>query len=211
MTTTAEHTITRMAGDERRQQILEEAMRLFSENGFRGTTTKKIAKAAGISEAMVFRHFANKDDLYSAILDHKACSLKLDDPLDYLSEALARKDDFAVFYGLALNALEHHRQDQVFIRLLLFSALEGHDLSKNFFESFVTGVYEKLSDYVRTRQEDGAFKEFEPKIAVRAFLGTLIHHSLTNLLFDPEQKLLKISEEEAAKSFATILLEGIQK
>jgi AcrR family transcriptional regulator len=200
-----------MAGDERRQMILTEAMRLFSEDGFRGTTTKKIAEAAGISEAMVFRHFANKEELYSAILDRKACSHKLDDPLESVKEQIANKDDFGLFYGFALNALEHHKEDQEFIRLLLFSALEGHDLAKMFFGSFVTGMYETLSAYISERQRDGVFKEIEPKAVVRAFVGMLIHHSLTNMLFDPEQKLLRISEEEAARSFATILLEGISK
>ena len=38
-----------------------------------GTTTKKIAEAAGVSEAMVFRHFATKDELYGAILHSKSC------------------------------------------------------------------------------------------------------------------------------------------
>jgi len=211
LTSTAEQTITRMAGDERRQMILTEAMRLFSEDGFRGTTTKKIAEAAGISEAMVFRHFANKEELYSAILDRKACSHKLDDPLESVKEQIANKDDFGLFYGFALNALEHHKEDQEFIRLLLFSALEGHDLAKMFFGSFVTGMYETLSAYISERQRDGAFREIEPKVVVRAFVGMLIHHSLTNMLFDQEQKLLRISEEEAARSFATILLEGISK
>jgi AcrR family transcriptional regulator len=211
LTSTAEQTITRMAGDERRQLILTEAMRLFSEDGFRGTTTKKIAEAAGISEAMVFRHFANKEELYSAILDLKACSHKLDDPLESVREQIAKRDDFGLFYGFALNALQHHKQDQEFIRLLLFSALEGHDLAKMFFGSFVTGMYETLSAYISERQKDGAFREIEPKVVVRGFVGMLIHHSLTNMLFDQEQKLLRISEEEAARSFATILLEGISK
>ena len=48
-------------------------MRLFSERGFRGTTTKEIAQAAGVSEAIIFRHFATKEDLYTAIIDHKGC------------------------------------------------------------------------------------------------------------------------------------------
>ena len=59
----------RMAGEKRRLQILIVAVRLFSQRGFRGTTTKEIAHAAGISEAMVFRHFATKEELYAAILD----------------------------------------------------------------------------------------------------------------------------------------------
>ena len=200
-----------MAGDERREQILQIAMRLFSENGFRGTTTKKIAAEAGISEAMVFRHFANKDELYSAILDHKACDEGFDDPFEKIAEELAAKDDFGVFYGMAINALKHHRKDPNFIRLLLFSALEGHELAKMFFESYVAGAYEFLSEYIRMRQKDGAFREIEPRVVVRAYHGMVIHHSLSNTLWDTEQKILQISDEDAAREFATILLNGIKK
>lgn len=211
MTTNGEQTATRMAGDERRLQILKEAVRLFSENGFRGTTTKQIAAASGISEAMVFRHFANKEELYTAILDHKACDHAPESPLEAVSEHIANKEDYKVFYGIAENALKRHREDEEFIRLLLYSALEGHELSKMFFETFVTGIYETLGGYIRARQQEGAFKEIEPKVVVRALVGMLIHHSLSNMLFDPEKKLLNIPEEEAARFFATILLEGIKK
>src|SRR5215208_6519149 len=64
----------RMCADERRLQIAEVAMRLFSESGFRGTTTKEIAQAAGVSEAIIFRHFATKEELYTAIVDYKGCA-----------------------------------------------------------------------------------------------------------------------------------------
>ena len=70
--TTNKETIPRMAGEERRQQLLDVAKNLFSKNGFTGTTTKKIADKAGVSEAMVFKHFANKEELYAAILDCKS-------------------------------------------------------------------------------------------------------------------------------------------
>src|SRR5437660_1465643 len=50
-----------MAGGERRLQILRVAMRLFSQHGFRGTTTKEIAAAAGVSEAMVLHHSLNNN------------------------------------------------------------------------------------------------------------------------------------------------------
>src|SRR5712691_339313 len=98
----------RMAGEERRLQILRVAMRLFSQRGFRGTTTKEIALAAGVSEAMVFRHFATKKELYSAIIDHKACLGDERDPYQVVADALERKDDRAVFERLALDALEQN-------------------------------------------------------------------------------------------------------
>lgn len=206
-----ETTNTRMAGDERRHQILQVAVQLFSEKGFSGTTTKEIAMAAGVSEATVFKHFANKDELYSAILDHKACSRSFPNPFDELTAKIAAKDDFGVFYTMALNALEHHTDDCAFLRLMLHSALEDHDLARTFFENFITGVYDLLGDYIYRRQRDGAFRDVEPKIAVRAFIGMFVHHSLNNILWDKEQKILKISNEDAAREFAAILLQGIKK
>lgn len=206
-----ETTTTRMAADERRQQICKIAMKLFSDRGFSGTTTKEIATAAGVSEATVFKHFSNKDDLYAAILDYKACDHGLADPFSTVIDKMKEKDDFGVFYGMALKGLEKHRSDEDFLRLMLHSALEEHELAKTFFDNFITYVYDFLGDYIRQRQADGAFREIEPRLVIRAFTGMYIHHSLNNILWDKEQKLLKISNEEAAREFTEILLRGIKK
>jgi len=198
-----------MAGGERRLQILRVAMRLFSQRGFRGTTTKEIAKAAGVSEAMVFRHFATKEELYSAILDHKACHHETMDPLSVVAEAIARRDDRAVFEGIALDALNQHDCDPEFHRLLLHSALEEHELAQMFWEKFVKRVYRKLGAYIRERQREGAMVEIEPLVVVRAFVGMIIHHSLNNNLWDRKQQLLKLSNQAAAHFFTGILLQGV--
>lgn len=198
-----------MSAEERRRQILRVAVSLFSQRGFVGTTTKEIAQAAGVSEAMVFRHYANKQELYSAILDHKACSGDSMNPEAMVAEALKEKDDRAVFERLALGALEHHECDPEFQRLLLHSALEGHELAQMFFEKFVRRVYELLGNYIAERQRDGAMVAMDPAIAVRAFIGMIIHHSLNNNLWDPQRHLLKISNQDAAKHFSDILLNGI--
>lgn len=200
-----------MAADERRQQICKIAMRLFSERGFGGTTTKEIANAAGVSEATVFKHFSNKDELYTAILDNKACDHGFDNPFAEIADKIEAKDDFGVFYGMALNALNKHRDDSDFLRLMLHSALEDHEIAHVFFENFITHVYDFLGGYIRQRQADGAFREIEPSLVVRAFIGMFVHHSLNNILWDKEQKLLKISNEEAAREFTEILLRGIKK
>ena len=200
---------TRMAAEDRRHQILHVAVTLFSQRGFGGTTTKEIAQAAGVSEAMVFRHYATKQELYSAILDHKACSGDRMNPEELVAEALKQKDDRAVFERLALGALEHHETDPEFQRLLLHSALEKHELAEMFFEKFLRRVYELLGGYIAERQRDGAMIKIDPAIIVRAFIGMIIHHSLNNNLWDPERRLLNISNREAAKQFTEILLNGI--
>ena len=199
----------RMAGEERRLQILRVAVSLFSDRGFRGTTTREIALAAGVSEAMVFRHFATKRELYAAILDHKACSGGKFEPAEMAADGIRRKDDRAVFESLALGALNHHEHDPEFQRLLLHSALEKHELAQMFFDEFVRRVYEFLGAYIRERQREGALIEMDPAIVVRCFIGMVMHHSLNNNLWDPNRRLLKISNESAAKYFTDILLNGI--
>ena len=59
----------RLAASERRAAVLETALRVFSQGSYRGTTTAEIAREAGVSEPILYRHFASKRDLYLACID----------------------------------------------------------------------------------------------------------------------------------------------
>lgn len=214
----------RMAADDRRRQIVQVAMRLFSERGFRGTTTKEIAQAAGVSEAIIFRHFATKEDLYTAIIDFKGCAGTsplapgaaeppvVEKICGRAGEAMEAGDDRAVFEHVAVSMLEHHQGDPEFLRLLMYVALENHSLAQVFWDRNLRVLYEFLGGYVSRRQREGAFRDVDPLAAVRVFLGAIIHHSLINLLWDkePSRRILNLSNEEAARQFADVLLRGIE-
>jgi len=207
---------SRMSGDERRDQILHTAMELFSRHGFSGTTTKMIAEASSVSEAMVFRHFATKDELYGAIIHHQACGAGEGEGFPWeqcpeLMEAAEQGDDFAFFFNMARMAMAKHRDDIAFMRLLMYSALEEHDLAERFFREFVSPGYDFIGGYIERRQKQGAFREVNPRIVVRAFMGMLIHHSLNNILWDRNRRLLDVSDDDAAREFANLLIEGIRK
>ena len=59
----------RLRADERRQAVLDTACRVFSKSSYRGATTAEIAREAGITEPILYRHFGSKRDLYLACLD----------------------------------------------------------------------------------------------------------------------------------------------
>lgn len=203
----------RMSGDKRREQILQTAFDLFSRKGFSGTTTKDIARAAGVSEAMVFKHFGSKDELYGALIEAKTCNDGLSkrpwEENEPMIEAMANKDDFGVFYHFALKALTKHQQDIAFMRMIFYSALEEHVIAEKFFKEFVGEIYRFMGGYIKERQKDKAFRKVDPRIVVRAFMGMMIHHSLNNILWDKNRTLLDITNEEAAKNFAEIILRGV--
>jgi AcrR family transcriptional regulator len=57
----------KLSGQERRAAIIKAVRSVFVEKGFHGTTTRALADAAGVSEALLFKHFPSKEALYSAI------------------------------------------------------------------------------------------------------------------------------------------------
>ena len=59
---------TRLSASERRQSILSAASVMFAQYGFDGARTQRIAQTAGVSEALIFRHFPSKEALYRAVL-----------------------------------------------------------------------------------------------------------------------------------------------
>ncbi len=66
----------RLPAAERRQAILEAALRVFSQGSYAGATTAEIAREAGVSEPVLYRHFASKKELYFACLDEAWARLK---------------------------------------------------------------------------------------------------------------------------------------
>lgn len=201
----------RMTAEDRRQQIIEVAIRLFSQKGFRGTTTKEIALAAGVNEAIIFRHFATKRDLYSAIIDQKACATEMVAQQADVVKAIEQRNDRKLFETIAFHILEVHEHDGTFMRLMFYSALEGHELADMFFRNQVAERYREIANYIKERIHEGAFRKVDPNIAVRAFFGMVIHHAQTKRFFNQslgDQKST-ISNRLAAERFTDLFLTGI--
>ncbi len=79
---------------EKQEKIISAALQLFAKEGFHATSTSKVAKAAGVSEGLIFRHFGNKDGLLKAILDEgerRFKSLMADIVLETNPEEVIRK------------------------------------------------------------------------------------------------------------------------
>lgn len=197
----------RLKGDERRRVIIDAALALFARKGFRGTTTKEIAEAAGCSEATIFKYFTSKDELYSAILEVKSA---IEETLAKAAEAAAKNDDAGVFRAIGLEALIRTEQDPSLMRLLLYSALEGHELSHFFFESKVRHLHELLSNYIEQRITDGVFRPVNPLLAARGFVGMIVHYLLIHEIFGVKRPV-GILPEEVVETFVTLFVTGIRR
>jgi TetR/AcrR family transcriptional regulator len=196
----------RLTGSDRRRQILEAAVRVFSRRGFAGTKTKDVAGEAGVNEALVFRHFATKDELYAAILDE----FHGESWASAVGSATAHAESPQAFFeGYVRSSLAWFRQRPDFIRLMLYSGLEGHELGKRFREREITPILELIAGYIRQRQTDGTFvADVAPEIAARVFFGAVGHQGLQKLLSNTADQDW-MTDEEAAQAIARITVAGL--
>lgn len=198
---------TRFSSADRREQILEVATGLFAQQGFQGTTTKLIAEKSGVTEALIFRHFPSKDELYWAVIERKIDSTA---PLEHLLEGLeAGGDDLEVLSRIALQVLENRAKDQALSRLLLFSALERHELSERFFRNYIANYFEVLARFVRHGIAAGRFRAVDPLLAARGFLGMVIYHSWIQELYGGKT-VQDFDLPLVSRTLASIWLEGVQ-
>ena len=96
---------------DRRQQIIEAAMQVFARKGFRGTTTRDLAAHADVNEAIIFRYFKNKEELYRAIIEHKAGEQR-NARMEELERIASANDDEKFFEAVGRTFLERHEADQ---------------------------------------------------------------------------------------------------
>ncbi len=197
----------RLSARDRRQQILEVASGIFARKGYEGATTREIAEEAGVNEALLFRHFPSKENLYWTMLEE----LCLAGGRRGRMKKILQKGgtDFQVFQAIARGVLARSPRDRELTRLLWFTALENHELSARFFSTFVAGYFEALAGYIRARIRQGAFRKIDPLLAARGFLGMVAYHFLIQELFGGEQ-YQKFDPEEVANTLAEIWLAGME-
>ncbi len=196
----------RFTAESRRQQILEVAGQLFARQGFNGTTTRHIAQASRVNEALIFRHFPSKEDLYWAVIEQK-CKVATWEK-DLQARLAAGKSDREVFQSIAADILGSRRKDSSLSRLLLFSALENHTLSERFFRTQVARYFELLADYIAGRIQAGAFRKVDPMLAARGFLGMINNYFQVQELFGGK-RYQNYDDAEATAVLTDLWLNGM--
>lgn len=181
---------------------------MFSKRGFSGATTKEIAVAAGVTEAIIFRHFATKEQLYNAIIDQRLQSPQTRESLAGLQDAMDRNDDEAFFRIITSQLIEVTRSDPKFERVLLYAALEGHEIAAMHHEQFAMPVMEMLVGYITRRQREGAMRQMHPGAVLFAVAGMAKQYAMHHYMCD--YKSVGFSDEEAVESFTRILMDGLR-
>lgn len=193
----------RMSAEERREQILETASDVFAEKGFSGARTKEIASRAGISETLIYKHFSTKEELYASAIMH----LHSGHPMhEDMREPLARGDDEALLYSIALHMIVHTSEDPRIVRLHLYQMLdEPPGPVKS--HSQAGGVVGMLSEYFKGRMDDGSFIKGDPVFVAKLFLY-MVFMAVVDRYFPLVEGDLDMDDESLARELTKCFLKG---
>lgn len=197
-----------MSRADRRQAIIKTAAELFSESGFRGVTTRELAKRVGVSEPVLYEHFATKRDLYAAIIN-EASHIDIGAAIRDLQAIGANDQPPRFFTHLAESIIDFHNTHPTYLRLILFSALEKHDLAELCFEGHATVVHKIVAEFIQRQTENGRFREVDANLAARSFLGMVLHYSIFDQHFG--FKLVRATKKKSIATMVDIFLRGLEK
>lgn len=199
----------RLTSQARRSAILDAAVRLFASKGFRGVTTRALAAEVGVSEPVLYQHFATKSDLYRAIIEERAVCGSRSIPLDLDSLFNSGADDRVLLTRLADGIINWHTNDPTYTRLLMFSALENHELSQMFNERYTGAFFAGLARFFERRIADGVFREMDPMVAAHSFIGLVGNYGMSRAIF--QRGALDLPQEQIVAGFIDIFLEGMRQ
>jgi AcrR family transcriptional regulator len=164
---------------DRREDILNASLNLFAEKGFHGTSMRDIARAADITEGLIYHYFASKRDLFRAIIEEHSF-LPLLRTLPDLAEHL---DLRALLIVLARGFFDVLRQNTQLARLLLQEVQVFPEEKEAFFADAVGRSITELAQIIDGRMSVKARSQVDPQVASRIFFNSL-------LAFFVEQEIL---------------------
>ena len=186
-----------------KQQLLEATLKLISEKGYLGATTREISREAGVTELTLFRHFGTKERLFEELLKSYTFLPKLKEILPELDQ-LAYEDALTL---VATNFLLTMKERKAMMKILLTEVHLYPEKIRNTYASFVNESRATLASYFVSQQKKGLLQNVSPEIAVRAFMGMLFNYFRTEEIMK-ENGMTKKRMERHIREFVYIFVHG---
>src|SRR6266498_1202724 len=205
----------RLSTPQRREIILRSAHAVFTEKGFNGTTTKELSKAAGISEALLFRHYPTKAALYSAVQE-SCCEREDHGSIERLLslEPSTSSLVFLLYYFFCRMALSRRSGKEgaggSMPKLILQSLATDGGFARHCHERGAAKIIEKMEACLKASVAAGDVVEMPVKSHLRCWFSQHLAGMLAfNSLHDPPIVNYGVSRRDLAEQAVWYALRGV--
>jgi AcrR family transcriptional regulator len=192
--------------EDRREQIIDAAMRAFSQKGFTKATNKDIAREAGITPGLIYHYFENKEALLKAIIEGRT-------PVRLLNtlppQVLTMPPEvFLRFMILQVLGIVEEEKFVQLLRVFFPELVYNPDMAQ-----IAVGVIQRvigfLGSYFESKMEIGEIKRADPALAAQVLLGSVMAFVLRRqIMHDP--LALQYSQEQMADSIIETVFKGLE-
>jgi AcrR family transcriptional regulator len=169
---------TRLPASERRSAIVDAALRVFSEGSYAGATTADLARAAGVSEPILYRHFASKRDLYFACLDEAWQRIR-----ERIESQVSERDSEEAWRAMSPTLLREMKFLLPSLWMQAITEAGEDDEIRRHVRRHMREVHDFFADYVRRMQEGGVVhRDRDPDAEAWIFVGGILLVSIADRL-----------------------------
>ncbi len=187
---------------ERRQEILEAAMKVFAQRGYAAATIRAIAREANIAQGTIYLYFPSKRDILLALYRSMI--------LESMEEILARPergDEKAFLSAVLVDRIRRFRQNPRAVRFA-FTELPLHKgIREKFYREIVLEQLERIQKFLSDRIAQGKFRPLRTEIAARAFQGMYLIFALAEIVHG-DAEVGRLTPEEIADEVVRLFLHG---
>ena len=183
----------------RREVIVDTSARLFAANGYHATGLNELCEANELGKGALYHYIGSKEGLLAAI--HDRVMDEVIQGADRVAEAGGSPSQQLAMLGEELLDVIHRYPDHVWVFLHEFRALTGERAAQ--FRERRKAYEQRVEAVLRAGVESGEFRELDPWLTARAWLGM---HNYTYLWLKPGERL---SARDVAEPFADIFRQGI--
>ncbi len=188
------------------QRLLDATLKLISEKGYLGSTTREIAQEAGVTELTLFRHFGTKEKLFEALLRNHTFLPRLKELLPEL-DGLSYGDSLRQIASRFLLSLKERKS---MVKIMYSEGTIYPEKIKKLYNKFADDLRLTLASYFRGLQKKGLLRTISPEMAAQMFLGMLFSYFRSEEIMRAGG-MKKQTMEKNIKEFVDIFMFGTMK
>jgi AcrR family transcriptional regulator len=190
-----------------KEQLLKATLKLISEKGYIGATTREIAQEAGVTELTLFRHFGSKEHLFEELLNSYTFLPKLKELMPEL-DGLTCEDALGLIATRFLLSLKERKS---FIKIMYSEVTIYPDKIRDVYNKFIDEMRSTLSSYLESLQHNGYLrKSVSPETAAKIFLWILFSYFRSEEIMR-SAGTRKTNMEQQVKDIIDIFLQGTMR
>ncbi|KHD35199.1 AcrR family transcriptional regulator [Clostridium acetobutylicum] len=201
--------MARKSPEDREKEIIEAAIKVFSEKGYNASTTSEISKKAGIAEGTIFRYFKNKKALLARIIMFSSKLIGKSIITNRLEKIIRDNKDKSlkeVLKLIMIDRIELLEKNKEIFKIVFTEIQYQEDLKEQFMENIILTVKEMIEGHILHNDFKEKFKDLDLMVMVRTFIGCVVMYVVQKSIF-PE--LIKLDRERQVDQMVEMMLYGV--